>query len=305
MSQMRDIQSGEMAMPIKTLLVVTVVAMFAAVAHAAEMIDPAQAIAQKFSEAGEEKAAPPPQRSFDRPGAAYEADMLQRARAEELQRQGGETERTTGNPQESVGSSQAPSPVAQRPNPGPQLAALPSKSAMPEGAAIVSGRPDPMATQATVLLVLDPNGAGIGFKPDPIICMDNTCWLSNGIASPAVSMPRNRAVALQTTQPVTAYSCRGMTGCVYRNVPVDPRQRIDVIEVGEGGGASAGAFTAAADNSCRKEGDDLVCDNGLGTQNFRLWVVPESTAVAVGDSTLEDAVAGNLPEPDETSANDK
>lgn len=305
MSQMRDIQSGEMAMPIKTLLVVTVVAMFAAVAHAAEMIDPAQAIAQKFSEAGEEKAAPPPQRSFDRPGAAYEADMLQRARAEELEREHEKAQQITAGTVESTPPQSLPPPSAHPSSPGPQLAALPSKLAPPNEPVVISEKADPMATQATVLLVLDPNGAGIGFKPDPIICMDNTCWLSNGIASPAVSMPRNRAVALQTTQPVTAYSCRGMTGCVYRNVPVDPRQRIDVIEVGEGGGASAGAFTAAADNSCRKEGDDLVCDNGLGTQNFRLWVVPESTAVAVGDSTLEDAVAGNLPEPDETSANDK
>ncbi|MBS0232449.1 MAG: hypothetical protein JSR99_03075 [Proteobacteria bacterium] len=293
-------------MPIRTLLVVAVVAMFAVVAHATEAIDPAQAIAQKFSEASDDKPAPS-RRSFDRPDAAYEADMLQRARAEELERRNEEAQQTTVRPQYPVPSPSAPLQPAESSTsgPGPQLAALPSKLTNPEVPALTPEGPDPMATEATVLLVLDPNGAGLGFKPDPIICMDNRCWLSNGITSPAVAMPRNQAVALQTTSTVTADSCRGKSGCVYRNVPIDPRQRIDVIEVGEGGGASAGAYTVAADNSCRKEGDALVCDNGLGTENFRIWVVPESTAVAAGDASLEDAVAGNLPEPDHTSANDK
>jgi hypothetical protein len=290
-------------MPIKTLLVATAAVMFSIAAHA-ETIDPAQAIAQKFSEATEDKAAPPP-RSFDRPSAAYEADMLQRARAEELERTHEEVRQMATKPADPVPSA-TPAPPAARPSgPTSQLAALSPKPEPPETPAVRSGTPDPMATQATVLLVLDPDGTGIGFKPDPIICMDNRCWISNGITSPAVSMPRDQAVALQTTGGVTDDSCRGKSGCVYRKVPIDPRQRIDVIEVGEGGGASAGAYTIAADNSCRKEGDALVCDNGLGTQNFRLWVVPESTAVAVGNASLEDAVAGNLPEPDVTSANDK
>jgi len=293
-------------MPIKTLLVVTIAAMFAVVAHAAETIDPAQAIAQKFSEASDDKP-PPSQRSFDRPDAAYEADMLQRARTEELERQHEEAQQIAVKPQEPVPSSSIPRQPAQSStaDPGTRLAALPPKLTNAEVPAMTAEGRDPMATEATVLLVLDPNGTGIGFKPDPIICMANRCWISNGITSSAVAMLRNQAVALQTTSTVTADSCRGKTGCVYRNVPINSRQRIDVVEVGEGGGASAGAYTVAADNSCRKEGDALVCDNGLGTENFRIWVVPESTAVAVGDASLEDAVAGNLPEPDHTSANDK
>jgi hypothetical protein len=157
-----------------------------------------------------------------------------------------------------------------------------------------------------VLLVLDPEGSQAGFKPDPIICIDNRCWLSNGISAPALAMPRNKAVALPTTKDVTSDSCSGKSGCVYRGVAVDPTLRIDVIEVGEGGGASAGAYTISADRSCRKDGSSLVCDNGLATQNFRIWVVPETTAEQAGTSGLENAVAEGLPDPDvPSSQNDK
>lgn len=314
-------------MQIKTLLIAAFAVTFSAVAAYAETIDPAQAIAQKFSEASEAKPAPP-QRSFDRPGADYERDMLQRAKAEELERQKEDVQQIAAKPVEPEPVLTPPPPPSQRPSPapqltalpphvaaqppslglqtGPQLAALPSKAVAAELPRVLSQAPGPEAAQATVLLVLDPDGAGIGFKPDPIICMDNLCWLSNGIGSPAVSMSRNQAVALQTTDTVTADSCTGKSGCVYRNVTIDPRQRLDVIEVGEGGGASAGAYTVAADKSCRKEGEALVCNNGLTTQNFRIWVVPETTAEAAGLSSLEDAVAEDLPESDViTSVNDK
>ncbi len=347
-------------MQIKALLIAAFAMTFSAAAAYAETIDPAQAIAQKFSEASEAKPAPP-ERSFDRPGADYERDMLQRAKAEELERQREDAQQLAAKSAEPEPAltlapppSQEPSPAPHlmalptrlaapptvqpsnltpeltalspkaaaplfvqppspelRPEPqpelqpGPQLAALPSKAVAAEPPSIVPEAPGPKASQATVLLVLDPNGRGIGFKPDPIICMDNRCWISNGIGLPAVSMPRNQAVALQTTETATGDSCTGKSGCVYRNVTIDPRQRVDVIEVGEGGGASAGAYTVVADQSCRKEGEALACDNGLATQNFRMWVVPESTAETVGLASLENAVAGDLPEPDVASANDK
>lgn len=163
----------------------------------------------------------------------------------------------------------------------------------------------PTRSAATVLLVLDPDGVGLGFKPDPILCIDNTCWLSNGFRAPARSLPRNQAVALSGTGDMTAESCSGKSGCVYRNVIIDPMHRIDVIEVGEGGGTSSGAYTVTADKSCRVDGDSLACDNGLATQNFRIWVVPEAQADAAGAVRLENTLAEGLPEINVSSANDK
>lgn len=294
-------------MQIKALLVATAAVTMSALAAHADTVDPAQAIAQKFSESPIEKPAPP-QRLFTKPGSDYEADMLERARAEALERQQREAQQTTATlaatPVVVAPAPPAPSPSAQLAPPPTKLAALPPKP-LAEPPAVRPEAPGPVTAAATVLLVLDPEGGGLGIKPDPIICIDNRCWLSNGITSPAREMPRNQAVALTGTDDMTADSCSGKSGCVYRNVTVDPSARIDVIEVGEGGGASAGAYTVAADRSCRKDGDSLACDNGLATQNFRIWVVPEITAEAAGASSLENAVAEGLPDTDLTSANDK
>lgn len=294
----------EIAMPIKPLIAAAAAMLLSAVAYA-EPVDPAQAIAQKFSEASDIKT--PPQRSFDQPDNNYEQDMLQRARAEEAARQEQDARQAAPQTMPAVpdSTSQAPARPAELSNEAPKIAALPANVAAPDTSPGAPEADASITSQATVLLVIDPNGAGLHFKPDPIICIDDSCWISNGIASPALAMPRNQAVALLTTEGVTADSCSGKSGCVYRNVTIDPRQRVDVIEVGEGRGASAGAYTLIPDQSCRKEGGSLLCENGLGTQNFRIWVVPESTAKAAGDSSLEDAVADNLPEPDATSTNDK
>ena len=174
----------------------------APVAHA-DPVDPAQAIAQKFSEASDGKQPAPaatPQKPSD--DADYEADMLQRARAEELDRQKQDAQQIAVKPVAPV-SPPAALPATQIPPPAPTIAALPEKPA-PEPANSPAPSPRPAATPATVLLVLDTGGTALGFKPDPIICIDDRCWLSNGIGAPALAMPRTQAVALPTTDDSTA-----------------------------------------------------------------------------------------------------
>ncbi len=59
--------------------------------------------------------------------------------------------------------------------------------------------PNGTLARATVLLVLDSddNAGAARVKPDPIICFDQQCWLSNGLEAPAKPMPRSEAVALK------------------------------------------------------------------------------------------------------------
>jgi hypothetical protein len=304
---LRDTQSGEFAMKSTAFpLVFAAVSMFAIAPHA-ETIDPAQAIAQKFSEANEIEAAPP-KRSFVSPGSDYESDMLARARAEEFERQQKKAQQANAKPKEAQPA--IPEIVASPPQAALQptkLAALPPKPAAEPPASPLphADAPRPTATAAAVLLVLDPDGSGLKFKPDPILCIDENCWLSNGISSPALRMPKSQAVVLDGTENITAGSCSGKSGCVYRNVTIDPTARVEVIEVGEGNGASAGAYTIAADETCRKQGNTMVCSNGMTTEKYRIWIVPEATAEAAGASSLENALAEGLPEAEVTSANDK
>jgi hypothetical protein len=286
--------------------VATMAVMISALVAHADPVDPAQAIAQKFSEAADAKQPAPtatPQKASD--DADYEADMLQRARAEELDRQKQDAQQIVEKPVTPV-SPPAALPATQIPPPAPTIAALPEKPAPePANTPALAPSPGPPATQATVLLVLDTGGPALGFKPDPIICIDDHCWLSNGIGAPALAMPRTQAVALPTTNDSTADSCSGKSACVYRGVAIDPDARIEVIEVGEGHGASSGAYTIATDASCRNDHNTLVCDNGLATQYFRIWIVPEPVAESAGTSSLEDAVAEGLPDTDTPPSNDK
>jgi hypothetical protein len=378
----RSERDHELPMLIRVLSVATLSVMATALVAYAEPIDPAQAIAQKFAEEGDEQkpakkpapiaapkkiAANPKKVAPKEPGADYEADMLERARAEELDRQKEEArqaeikpdaptppppvtpsvEKAPATPTATPSvtqdptpppatplAAQAPSPppapaalavmqppasaptpavsppapvtppAVQAPDPAPQIAALPPKP-VSEPPAVSHDAASPIPTiPTTVLLVLD-TSTPLGFKPDPIICIEDRCWLSNGIGAPARAMPRTQAVALPTTDEATADSCSGKSACVYRGVAIDPTTRLEVIEVGEGHGASAGAFTVAPDTSCREDHSTLVCDNGLATQNFRIWVVPEATADVAGAASLEDAVAEGLPQTDAQSNNDK
>jgi hypothetical protein len=298
-------------------------------------VDPAQAIAQKFSEASEEKkppARPQAQRSFDRPGESYEQEMLTRAREEARERQAlsnaAEIMRSTAaapSPKTSPALASAaaappagidqPKRIAQPVAPHEEirsesaaapekLAALPPKTSVapPEGPRAI---PVMERAPATILLVMDIAGNAVASKPDPIICVENRCWISSGMVAPALGMTRSQAGELKTTAAVSPIGCSGKSGCVFRNVLVDPSKRIEVLTITGDGSRSLGAYTLAPDDSCRGDGNTLSCANGVTTQNYHIWIVPEAIASEAGAARLESAVAEGLPETDSVSANDK
>jgi hypothetical protein len=293
----------------------------------ADPIDPAQAIAQKFFEADQPAPLPPlpkpksphaAKSDSDGPGLDYEMDMLRRARAEEAERQR-DIAATAPIAVAQPAAAAAPQPVAEpMPTPLPEPIAraiepqvgAPAPIAQPLKTAIAQAtEPDTAVrasdARATVLLVLDPDDTDQAHaKPDPIICFDQQCWISNGLDSPAKPMPRSEAIALKTTETATGDSCSGKSGCAFRNVAFHPDSQIQVVEVGESRGVADGAYTVAADTTCRKLDGDLMCNNALVTHAFRMWVVPEATAQQVGPSTLEDAVADGLQDNEDDNAAD-
>lgn len=282
-------------------------------------VDPAQAIAQKFYEADQPVQPPPLTKRAQsmpvaksanregRPGRDYEMDMLRRARAEEAERQKEDSQKavlTVTQP--------APPAIIQ-----PAAALLPRASVQPEPyqaePAVLSQAAvkDPIRAdiaqatksetfaeieaRATILIVLnDDDSIRAHVKPDPIICFDQKCWISNGLTAPAKPMPRSEALALKTTETAMGDSCSGKSGCAFRDIAFNPTTRIEVVEVGESRGVTDGAYTIEADMSCRKHDGALTCDNALATHDYRMWVVPETTAQAVGPSGLEEAVVDGL-----------
>jgi hypothetical protein len=142
-------------------------------------------------------------------------------------------------------------------------------------------------------------------KPDPIICLDQRCWISNGLEAPAHPLPRSEAIALKSSAGTTSDSCNGKSACVFRDIAVPPDAQIQVVELGESRGVTSNPYSIAIDASCRKDDGALVCDNALVTHDFRIWAVPEPTAQSIGAEALEDAVAAGLPNEDAQPANDK
>ena len=319
-------------MQLRALSVATLALMASALSAPADPIDPAQVIAQKFSEASDPKPTSKPELTPDRPGLDYEMDMLSRARAEEQERQSGDGQTMMVRVAAPVATPPAATTPAAAPSPAPSPApAVPARIAEPltsEPPAVAKPVPTttppvpapPAATgpsnessneatgqpRVTVLLVLDADGSDkVGaVKPDPIICFDQRCWISNGLEAPARPMPRSEAVALKSTDSATTDSCSGKSACAFRNIAIGPGAQIQVVEVGESRGVADGTYTVAADTSCRKEDGDLVCDNALVTHGFRIWIVPEPTAQAVGPAGLEDAVAEGLPDDDDAPPDD-
>jgi hypothetical protein len=315
-------------MQIRTLLLALLACSATSPMCWSDSIDPAQAIAQKFYEADQPRhtapaSAPAAKPKPTRPDPDYEMDMLRRARAEEAERLNGATEKAV--PQQAVMAAPARvipvatvQPAAEllpkpSPEPEPSLieppASPPIPTAKPLHYAIAQQDPEPSPpsnqTRATVLIVLDTGDNDARVKPDPIICFDQQCWISNGLEAPAKPVPRSVAVALKTTETATGDSCSGKSGCAFRDIAFDPVNRIQVVEVGESRGVAGDAYTIAADTSCRKHDGDLMCNNTLATHAFRMWVVPEPTAQAIGPSGLEDAVADGLRDDGEDSDDGK
>jgi hypothetical protein len=197
-----------------------------------------------------------------------------------------------------------PNPLLIEPAAAPQM-----PPAKPLQYAIAQPDPEPSTpsrqTRATVLIVLDTDNNEARVKPDPIICFDQQCWISNGLEAPAKPVPRTVAVAMKTTESATGDSCTGKSGCAFRDIAFDPTNRVQVVEVGESRGVAGQAYTVAADTSCRKHEGDLTCTNALVTHGYRMWVVPENTAEAVGPSGLEEAVVEGLQDDGENSDDGK
>lgn len=272
-----------------------------------------------------------------RPDLDYEIDMLRRARLEEAERKTAGQKAAAPTPPENKfllipvdtnveqhGTTPAHAdvkpaqPTVSKPETMKPPAATPAVAPAPPPVAKAEPTPPPAppaaanaapltGPRATILLALDtpPAGAAAKVVPDPIICIDQTCYVSGGFTKAALAMARGDALALKGTEGKSQETCRGQFGCIYRDVAIPADATISVVDLGTGSSSDAGSFSIAADASCKTDEGDLVCGNGLVTHAYRVWTVPEATAKSVGAQVLEDAIADGLVGDDVASTNDK
>lgn len=154
--------------------------------------------------------------------------------------------------------------------------------------------------RATVLLVMVPGDRGIrrlGPSADPILCVADGCYLSEGPDSAATFLPLRRALGPTNTIGRRAAACSGQLACVFRGIelssasttlqPVDIRLlRHDVRQH---------QSISKADDTCLVAGGRLTCARAIRGPNYTMWVLPERVARTAGAAILKQALAENLP----------
>ncbi len=190
-----------------------------------------------------------------------------------------------------------PSILAALPS-SPQQQAAPLTNSGPETLAIIA-QPLRSASRATIMIVMEPGNKGIRrFEKtaDPVLCVKDGCYVSEGSGKPALLKARNLVLGFTNTLGARAGACQRSLGCTFRGVdlagsggfvqPVDmkvlahDRRESQIIDV---------------DSDCRIEGMRLVCRRPVTAGSYRLWVVPEALADRAGNAALERALREGLP----------
>jgi hypothetical protein len=158
---------------------------------------------------------------------------------------------------------------------------------------------DPRATRVAVLLLMQPGDRGIrrnNKSADPVLCGEDECYVSNGAGRDANLLRARKALGFFRTWGQRAGACNNSLGCVFRGVdlarldrlvmPVDMRVvRHDRREMRE----------IMATSKCHLERGRLACADTVHSDDYMMWIVPESLAVKAGAEALERALADGLP----------
>lgn len=156
----------------------------------------------------------------------------------------------------------------------------------------------PRYGRVTILLLMEPGDRGVRrFKKtaDPILCVADGCYVSNGPATPAAFAPGRKAFGFINTMGRRAGACRDSLACVFRDVdlmassgfvqPVDMRWlRHDRRE----------GRRVAPDLGCEARPGRLACGRAVESDNYKMWIVDDEVAEIAGVSGLEGALANHL-----------
>lgn len=158
---------------------------------------------------------------------------------------------------------------------------------------------EPRKTRVTVLLIMSVGDRGIrrwNKTADPMLCVQETCYVSQGADTAARSMPRTTAFGPGIALGSRAGACNNALGCVFRDVDLEGAkallQPIDLRIVRHDRRESNEVL---ADESCAVVGGKLGCRGVIASATWRAWIVPEDVAMRAGATALESALAAGLP----------
>lgn len=152
--------------------------------------------------------------------------------------------------------------------------------------------------RVTILLIMEVGKSGVrrwSKTADPMLCVKDKCYLSNGSNASARELLRSKAFGPSVALGTRGLACRSSPACVFRDIdlrrataslqPVDLKflrhDRRDVRRI-------------APDETCTVERGALLCDKTYGAGNWRAWVIPEEVAKWAGPQALEAALKRGL-----------
>ena len=152
--------------------------------------------------------------------------------------------------------------------------------------------------RATILLVMAPRETR-SYNPeraaDPILCVADGCYVSNGAQAPSTYHSFRQSVGLGGRLGRGAGECNNSLVCIFRNVDLGTStalvQPLDLKMVRHGRSEQSEAMI---DSSCRVLDGRLSCSRPVRTGSYTLWVVPEHVARDIGPEALVSAATGGL-----------
>lgn len=160
--------------------------------------------------------------------------------------------------------------------------------------------------RVTILLTMTPGNKGIrrfDKTADPILCVQDGCYVSEGAGVGATFLPLRRALGPANTYGRRAAACSGRLGCVFRSIELSAGttllQPVDIRMISHD--LRERQTISSADRTCVLAGETLSCLRPIRGSNYVLWIVPEALAKRAGAVALQAAVDAGLP-PDKRAA---
>jgi colicin import membrane protein len=176
------------------------------------------------------------------------------------------------------------------------------------GRASATARPLAWPAQVTVLLVLDPGTkkfSGLRGSANPILCVDDGCYVSAGSRDAASHFPRWQALGPRNTLGRNAGPCRRHLTCAYREVELlSDKTWIQPVSMGFWHHDRRDIRTVSPDTTCAVVARHLTCAKPILAHGYRAWIVPEEIAREAGPDALEAALDDGLPTSRSVSARD-
>ena len=178
----------------------------------------------------------------------------------------------------------------------------PNSSVAEQAAAMADRKPGTnqaslLPMRITVLLVIQPrNGGRFTHTANPILCIENGCYISGGLQSAADYMPRSKALGPLNSIGRRAGLCQNQLRCAFRDVDLGGTVGfIQPVDMGLLHHDRREVRKAEPDQTCDVTHGRLYCSAPIIAYDYRAWVVPEFVAAKAGAAALEEALEEGLP----------